>query len=124
MQGPDRTQENTTDHEMSHLHTPTPPNHANTETETKTERASLKSCSGTEVPPPACVKSEPRTPSCDHKKTTSASDTAAAKLSGSTVCSGAHAVKPQKSISDTGLKGQKSTSPSSGNTYFSSLIIT
>ncbi|KTG48011.1 hypothetical protein cypCar_00018689 [Cyprinus carpio] len=105
MQGPDRTQENTTDHNMSSLHTPTPPNHANTETDIKTERASLKSCSGTEDPPPACVKSEPSAPSCDHEKTTSASDTAEAKLSGSAVCSGAHAVKPQKSISDTGSKG-------------------
>uniref|UniRef100_A0A8C1B4X9 PHD finger protein 12 n=1 Tax=Cyprinus carpio carpio TaxID=630221 RepID=A0A8C1B4X9_CYPCA len=104
MQGPDRTQENTTDHNMSSLHTPTPPNHANTETDIKTERASLKSCSGTEDPPPACVKSEPSAPSCDHEKTTSASDTAEAKLSGSAVCSGAHAVKPQKSISDTGSK--------------------
>uniref|UniRef100_A0A672MWM4 PHD finger protein 12 n=1 Tax=Sinocyclocheilus grahami TaxID=75366 RepID=A0A672MWM4_SINGR len=71
MQGPDRTQENTTGHEMPRLHTPTPPNHANTETEIKTERASLKSCSGTEDPPPACVKPEPSTPSCDHEKTTS-----------------------------------------------------
>uniref|UniRef100_A0A8C1JKL2 PHD finger protein 12 n=1 Tax=Cyprinus carpio TaxID=7962 RepID=A0A8C1JKL2_CYPCA len=114
IQGPDRTQENTTDHEMSSLHTPSPPNHANTETDIKTERASLKSCSGTEDPPPACVKSEPSAPSCDHEKTTSASDTAEAKLSGSTVCAGAHAVKPQKSISDTGSKGQKSLSPSSG----------
>uniref|UniRef100_A0A673N6R6 PHD finger protein 12 n=1 Tax=Sinocyclocheilus rhinocerous TaxID=307959 RepID=A0A673N6R6_9TELE len=35
MQGPDRT------HEMPRLHTPTPPNHGNTETEIKTERASL-----------------------------------------------------------------------------------
>uniref|UniRef100_A0A8C2DB20 PHD finger protein 12 n=1 Tax=Cyprinus carpio TaxID=7962 RepID=A0A8C2DB20_CYPCA len=107
------TNENTTENNMSSLHTPTPPNHANTETDIKTERASLKSCSGTEDPPPACVKSEPSAPSCDHEKTTSASDTAEAKLSGSAVCSGAHAVKPQKSISDTGSKGQKSLSPSS-----------
>uniref|UniRef100_A0A8C2I4U4 PHD finger protein 12 n=1 Tax=Cyprinus carpio TaxID=7962 RepID=A0A8C2I4U4_CYPCA len=101
MQGPDRPQENTTDHEMSRLHMPTPPNHANTETVIKTENASLKSCSSTEIPPPACVKSKPNTPSCDHGKTALASDTAAAKLLGSTACSGAHAVKPQKIISDT-----------------------
>ncbi|KAL0182925.1 hypothetical protein M9458_022300, partial [Cirrhinus mrigala] len=104
------TQENTTEHEMPRLHMPTPPNHANTETVIKTENASLKSCSGTE-----CVKSETSTPSCDHEKTTSASDkTAAAKLSGSTVCSGAHVVKPQKIISATGSKDQRSLSPSSG----------
>uniref|UniRef100_A0A8C1H6Q6 PHD finger protein 12 n=1 Tax=Cyprinus carpio carpio TaxID=630221 RepID=A0A8C1H6Q6_CYPCA len=101
MQGPDRPQENTTDHEMSRLHMPTPPNHANTETVIKTENASLKSCSSTEIPPPACVKSKPNTPSCDHGKTALASDTAAAKLLGSTACSGAHAVKPQKITSDT-----------------------
>ncbi|XP_016409230.1 PHD finger protein 12 isoform X4 [Sinocyclocheilus rhinocerous] len=117
MQGPDRT------HEMPRLHTPTPPNHGNTETEIKTERASLKSCSGTEDPPPVCVKPEPSTPSCDHEKTTSASDTAAAKLSGTFVCSGARAVKPQKSISDTGSKGQKSTSPSSdGNAVLDAVM--
>uniref|UniRef100_A0A8C1KH67 PHD finger protein 12 n=1 Tax=Cyprinus carpio TaxID=7962 RepID=A0A8C1KH67_CYPCA len=92
MQGPDRPQENTTDHEMSRLHMPTPPNHANTETVIKTENASLKSCSSTEIPPPACVKSKPNTPSCDHGKTALASDTAAAKLLGSTACSGAHAL--------------------------------
>uniref|UniRef100_A0A8C2GGW5 PHD finger protein 12 n=1 Tax=Cyprinus carpio TaxID=7962 RepID=A0A8C2GGW5_CYPCA len=84
MQGPDRPQENTTDHEMSRLHMPTPPKHANTETVIKTENASLKSCSSTEIPPPACVKSKPNTPSCDHGKTALASDTAAAKLLGST----------------------------------------
>uniref|UniRef100_A0A672NC07 PHD finger protein 12 n=1 Tax=Sinocyclocheilus grahami TaxID=75366 RepID=A0A672NC07_SINGR len=108
MQGPDRTQENTTGHEMSRLHMPTPPNHANTETVIKTENAILKSCSGTEVPPPACVKSEPSTPSCDHGKTA-----AAAKLLGSTACSGAHAVKPQKIISDNESKDQRSPSHSS-----------
>uniref|UniRef100_A0A8C2I4R6 PHD finger protein 12a n=1 Tax=Cyprinus carpio TaxID=7962 RepID=A0A8C2I4R6_CYPCA len=113
MQGPDRPQENTTDHEMSRLHMPTPPNHANTETVIKTENASLKSCSSTEIPPPACVKSKPNTPSCDHGKTALASDTAAAKLLGSTACSGAHAVKPQKIISDTESKDQRSPSNSS-----------
>uniref|UniRef100_A0A8C2I462 PHD finger protein 12 n=1 Tax=Cyprinus carpio TaxID=7962 RepID=A0A8C2I462_CYPCA len=115
MQGPDRPQENTTDHEMSRLHMPTPPNHANTETVIKTENASLKSCSSTEIPPPACVKSKPNTPSCDHGKTALASDTAAAKLLGSTACSGAHAVKPQKIISDTESKDQRSPSNSNGN---------
>uniref|UniRef100_A0A8C1HYB5 PHD finger protein 12 n=1 Tax=Cyprinus carpio carpio TaxID=630221 RepID=A0A8C1HYB5_CYPCA len=113
MQGPDRPQENTTDHEMSRLHMPTPPNHANTETVIKTENASLKSCSSTEIPPPACVKSKPNTPSCDHGKTALASDTAAAKLLGSTACSGAHAVKPQKITSDTESKDQRSPSNSS-----------
>uniref|UniRef100_A0A8C1ZSQ8 PHD finger protein 12 n=1 Tax=Cyprinus carpio TaxID=7962 RepID=A0A8C1ZSQ8_CYPCA len=113
MQGPDRPQENTTDHEMSRLHMPTPPKHANTETVIKTENASLKSCSSTEIPPPACVKSKPNTPSCDHGKTALASDTAAAKLLGSTACSGAHAVKPQKITSDTESKDQRSPSNSS-----------
>lgn len=104
------TQENTTEHEMPRLHMPTPPNHANTEMVIKTENASLKSCSGTE-----CVKSETSTPSCDHEKTTSASDTtAASKLSGSIVCSGAHVAKPQKIISDTGSKDQRASFPSSG----------
>uniref|UniRef100_A0A8C1KFX5 PHD finger protein 12 n=1 Tax=Cyprinus carpio TaxID=7962 RepID=A0A8C1KFX5_CYPCA len=121
MQGPDRPQENTTDHEMSRLHMPTPPNHANTETVIKTENASLKSCSSTEIPPPACVKSKPNTPSCDHGKTALASDTAAAKLLGSTACSGAHAVKPQKIISDTESKDQRSPSNSSGKFELGSL---
>ncbi|XP_073685116.1 PHD finger protein 12 isoform X2 [Garra rufa] len=102
------TQENTTDRETSRLLMPTPPKHANTEPVIKTENASLKSYSGTE-----CLKSEPSTPSCDHEKTTSASDAATAKLSGSTVCSGAHAVKPQKIISDTRSKDQRSSPPSS-----------
>ncbi|XP_052463802.1 PHD finger protein 12 isoform X1 [Carassius gibelio] len=110
MQGPDRTQENTTDHDIPRLHMPNLPNHTNTETVIKTENASLKSCNSIEVPPPACVKSKPSTPSCDPGKTALVLDAAAAaKLLASTACSGAHAVKPQKIITDTESKDQRSS---------------
>lgn len=87
MQDPVRTQEN----ETAHFPIPAPPNHANSGAIIKTEDASLKSCRGTEVSAPACVKSEPSTSPGDHKKTPSASD--AAKLSTSAVSTGVHAVK-------------------------------
>lgn len=103
-EGPVRTQEKTADH----LPIPAQPNHANSGAIIKTEDASLKPCSGTEVSACACVKSEPSTPLCDHKKTPSASDAAATKLSAST---GVHAVKPQKITTS---KGQRFPSSSCG----------
>ncbi|XP_051764484.1 PHD finger protein 12 [Ctenopharyngodon idella] len=114
-QGPVRTQEKTADH----LPIPAPPNHANSGAIIKTEDASLKPCSGTEVSACACVKSEPSTPLCDHKKTPSASDAAAAaKLSASTVSTGVHAVKPQKiTTSKDGKAGLDSVMAGSGDVF-------
>nr|XP_001919955.4 PHD finger protein 12 [Danio rerio] len=112
-QDPVRTQNKSADREKPCLPMPSPLNHANSGAIIKGEDASLKPRSGTDVLPPARVKSEPRTQPCDHAKTPPASD-AAAKVSDSTVCTGAHAVKPQKVTSDAGSNGQRSPSSSCG----------
>ncbi|KAK7125575.1 hypothetical protein R3I93_021062 [Phoxinus phoxinus] len=106
---PVRTQEKTADHETPGLPIPIPAplKPTNSGAIIKTEDASLKPCRSTEVSAPACVKSEPSTPSSDHKKTLLTSDAAAAKLSASTASTGVHAVKPQKITSDTASKDGK-----------------
>ncbi|XP_056323003.1 PHD finger protein 12 [Danio aesculapii] len=120
-QDPVRTQNKSVDRETPCLPTPSPPNHANSGAMIKAEDASLKSRGGTDVPPPARVKSEPQTPQCDHAKTPPASD-AAVKVSDSTVCTGAHAVKSQKFTSDAGSNGQRSPSSCGGKSSLDSVM--
>ncbi|XP_051972003.1 PHD finger protein 12-like isoform X1 [Xyrauchen texanus] len=108
MQGAVRTQEEPTDHKTPHSTTPAPPNLAGSGAIIKTEDSSLKSCSGTKDPPPACVKSESRTPSVDHKKLIPTSDSPATEKLLST---GAQVVKPLKITTGAGSSFQRSPSP-------------
>ncbi|XP_051541513.1 PHD finger protein 12-like isoform X2 [Myxocyprinus asiaticus] len=111
MQGAVRTQGKTTDIEKPHTTTPTPPNHASSGVVIKTEDSSLKSCRGTEVAPPACVKSEPKTPPLDHKKSLPISEASAnGKLSASPASTGAQVVKQPKITTDIASSCQRSSS--------------
>lgn len=99
MQGPVRPSDKTT----------APLNHASSNAGIKSEDSSLKSCTATDVPPPASVKSEPTTSPCNHEKTPAPSDTPSSeKLTDSSVSTGAPDVKPLKT--DTGSGHQKSSS--------------